>query len=58
MFYHSRPVKPPRPEQVTPALVKLRTEWYATNPSKPDWVANGEQQRAAFLTLRERQQAA
>lgn len=56
-FYNSRPVKPPKPEHVTPELRKLRAEWYASNPAKPDWNANAEQQRAAFLTLREQRAA-
>ena len=51
--YHTTPAKPPK--QVTPALATLRAEWYAGNPAQPDWNANAVQQRAAFLTLRERQ---
>ena len=56
-FYNSRPIAAPKPEHVTPELKQLRAEWYASNPSKPDWNANAVQQRAAFLCLRERQAA-
>lgn len=56
--YQSRPAAAPRPEQVTPALAKLRQEWYGSNPAKPDWNATAEQQRAAWLTLRDGGRAA
>lgn len=53
-MWESRVGKPPRPEDVTPALRELRRRWYAQNPWSPDWQANWEALRGARACFLER----
>lgn len=55
--YESRAGKPPRPHEVSAALRRARREWYASNPSKPDWNAVAAAQRGAYDCMRERRAA-